>query len=69
LAEIKSLAVEKNYTKKGIGRALVEACLKEAKEYDIKTVFVLTYQVDFFKKMGFELIKKKRCPTKYGENV
>jgi amino-acid N-acetyltransferase len=70
LAEIKSLAVEKNYTKKGIGRALVEACLKEAKEYDIKTVFVLTYQVDFFKKMGFELIKKETLPHKiWGECI
>ncbi len=70
LAEIKSLAVEKNYVKKGIGKALVERCLEEAAYYDIKTVFVLTYQVDFFKKMGFKLIQKETLPHKiWGECI
>ncbi|MGC8678000.1 MAG: N-acetyltransferase [Hydrogenobaculum sp.] len=70
LAEIKSLAVEKNYVKRGIGKALVERCLEDASYYDIKTVFVLTYQVDFFKKMGFKLIQKETLPHKiWGECI
>ncbi|GAB6077411.1 N-acetyltransferase [Hydrogenobaculum acidophilum] len=70
LAEIKSLAVIKDYIKKGIGKALVEKCLEEAAYYNIKTVFVLTYQVDFFKKMGFKLIQKETLPHKiWGECI
>ena len=70
LAEIKSLAVVRDYTKRGIGKALVESCLKEAKDYGIKTVFVLTYQVEFFKKLGFNLIQKETLPHKiWGECI
>ncbi len=70
LAEIKSLAVAKEHIRKGIGKALVESALKEAKDYDIKSVFVLTYQVDFFKKMGFNLIQKETLPHKiWGECI
>ena len=64
LAEIKSLAVDKKYQKKGIGKTLVEACLKEAKALGIKKVFVLTYEPDFFKSLGFRLISKEKLPHK-----
>ncbi|MFC1514271.1 N-acetyltransferase [Candidatus Omnitrophota bacterium] len=64
LGEIKSLAVEKKYQKKGIGKSLVDACLKEAKVLGIKKVFVLTYEPAFFKKLGFKLISKEKLPHK-----
>jgi amino-acid N-acetyltransferase len=64
LAEIKSLAVDKKHQKKGIGKGLVEACLKEAKILGIKKVFILTYEPEFFKKLGFKLISKERLPHK-----
>ena len=64
LAEIKSLAVDKKYQNKGIGKGLVEACLKEARSLGIKKVFVLTYEPDFFKKLGFKLISKEKLPHK-----
>jgi amino-acid N-acetyltransferase len=48
LAEVRSLAVNKEFHKKGVGRKMVEECLIEAKELGIKRVFVLTYQSDFF---------------------
>ena len=51
LAEIKSLAVTRNYQNKGIGRKLAEACILEAKEIGAGRVFVLTYAPDFFKKL------------------
>jgi len=64
LAEIRSLAVKKEYQKRGIGKKLVRRCLGEAKALGIKRVFVLTYQQDFFKKLGFADIDKSSLPQK-----
>jgi len=64
LAEIKSLAVAKDSQEQGIGASLVEACLNEAKELGIPTVFCLTYQSAFFEKLGFCQIDKMELPRK-----
>ncbi len=64
LAEIRSLAVKREYQNKGIGSLLVKKCLKEAKKLGIKNVFVLTYVPEFFKKLGFKEIDKSRLPQK-----
>jgi len=64
LAEIKSLAVAKNYQNKGIGRKLAEACILEAKEIGAGRVFVLTYAPDFFKKLGFRQTAHNKLPHK-----
>jgi amino-acid N-acetyltransferase len=64
LAEIKALAVAEKQRAKGIGRRLVSACLKEAKELKIKKVFCLTYIPDFFRKFGFKKISRQKLPHK-----
>ncbi|WP_303720808.1 N-acetyltransferase [Malonomonas rubra] len=64
LAEIRSLAVAKGQSGKGIGRKIVDTCLKEALELGLKRVFALTYQPDFFKKLGFSDIEKSELPQK-----
>ena len=64
LAEIRSLAVSPGHTGRGIGTALVKAALKEARELEIERVFTLTYQVEFFKKLGFKVIDKETLPQK-----
>ena len=64
LAEIKSVAVAKEYQKKGIGTTLVEACLKEAESLGIPTIFCLTYQPAFFEKFGLGQIDKMELPRK-----
>jgi len=64
LAEVRSLAVKKEFHKMGIGKKMVEHCLKESKELGIKRVFVLTYQSDFFKKLGFKDTDKAELPQK-----
>ena len=64
LAEVRSLAVKKELHKKGIGSKMVESCLTEAKELGVKRVFVLTYQPDFFKKLGFRDTDKAELPQK-----
>ena len=64
LAEIKSLAVKPETQKKGIGKSLVKKCVAEAKELGIRKVFTLTYQPNFFKKLGFKEMDKKNLPHK-----
>jgi len=68
LSEIKSLAVAEDSQEQGIGAQLVEACLREAKELGIPTVFCLTYKPAFFKKLGFSQLDKMELPRKvWGE--
>jgi len=68
LAEVKSLAVTEEQQQQRIGTQLVKACLNEAKELGIDTVFALTYQPGFFKKCGFTQVDKAELPHKiWGE--
>jgi len=64
LAEVRSLCVADSVRGGGIGRSLVEACVEEARTYDIGKLFLLTYQVEFFKKCGFAVTDKKVFPQK-----
>ncbi|MFH1032580.1 MAG: N-acetyltransferase [Chloroflexota bacterium] len=64
LAEIKSLAVTEDSQRLGIGEQLIKACLKEAKELGITTVFCLTYKPVFFEKCGFIQEDKMKLPHK-----
>ncbi len=64
LAEVRSLAVATGQQGKGIGRQIVEICLEEAVDLGLKRVFALTYQPDFFKKLGFSDIEKSELPQK-----
>lgn len=64
LAEIRSMAVRPGTTQKGIGRAIVEVLVDEAKALGIKRVFALTYQQGFFEKCGFGVVQKESLPQK-----
>jgi amino-acid N-acetyltransferase len=64
LAEVKSLAVDKSKKGSGMGKALLKACLDEAKKLKVKKVFCLTYQPKFFKKFGFKEIDRAKLPHK-----
>ena len=64
LAEIRSVAVRPDAQGKGLGAMLVEACLEEAKELGINTIFCFTYQPDFFKRHRFVDIDKMELPRK-----
>ena len=64
LAEIKSVAVAEDSQEQRIGSQLVEACLKEAKELGIPTVFCLTYKPAFFERFGFSQLDKMELPQK-----
>jgi amino-acid N-acetyltransferase len=64
LAEIRSLAVEEEVRRKGIGAQLAKACLEESKELGVKRVFALTFQPDFFERLGFKRVDKSVLPHK-----
>ena len=64
LAEVKSLAVAEDSQKQGIGAQLVVACLNEARELGMPTVFCLTYRPSFFERFGFSQLDKTELPRK-----
>jgi RNA 3'-terminal phosphate cyclase (ATP) len=64
LAEVRSLAVQEGQGGKGLGAALVHACLDEAARLGIRRVFALTYRPGFFEKLGFREIDKRELPQK-----
>jgi len=64
LGEIRSLAVSKNFQGKGIGKKIIKTLLEEAKKIGLKEVLVLTYQKEFFEKLGFREIPKESIPDK-----
>lgn len=64
LAEVRSVAVAEDSQGKGLGDQMVTACLREANELGIKTVFCFTYLPDFFKRHKFVDIDKMELPRK-----
>jgi amino-acid N-acetyltransferase len=64
LAEVRSLAVAEELQGKGVGRQLMEMCLKDAQEMRLPRIFTLTYQTAFFDKLGFTKVEKLTLPQK-----
>lgn len=63
LAEVRSLIVAPQFRRRGIARAIVNELLDEAKFYGLKSVFTLTYQKEFFGRLGFIEIPKDELPA------
>jgi amino-acid N-acetyltransferase len=59
LAEIRSLAVDREARGSGAGRHLVEAALDEAGKLGLERVFALTFIPEFFVKCGFDRLADK----------
>lgn len=64
LAEIRSLAVRPASSGRGIGRALVDACLEGSRRLGLRRVFALTLVPEFFERCGFTLVSLGRLPEK-----
>ncbi|MCX6004174.1 MAG: N-acetyltransferase [Chloroflexi bacterium] len=64
LAEVTALAVAEANHKKGMGAALVDACVNESASLGIPRMFCLTYKPGFFQKQGFKLVEKTELPRK-----
>ena len=64
IAEICAVTIREEHRGKGLARELVEALLDDAETVGVERVFVLTYQVDFFRKLGFADAEKSELPHK-----
>ena len=64
LAEVRSVAVRQDRRGHGIGRALVEACLREAPGLGVRRVFTLTFEAGFFAVLGMVQTSKDTLPHK-----
>jgi len=64
LGEIKSLAVDENFTGRGIGGKLVTAAVEKARHLGLAKLFTLTLEQPFFEKSGFEKVDKDTLPMK-----
>ena len=63
-AEVRSLAVQPQLFKSGVGRAIVEALECEAHENSLDNVFAFTYSPEFFAKLGFIQVERGELPLK-----
>lgn len=64
LAEIRSLAVSKDFQRRGIGGEIVKLLLEDGKKLGVKKFFTLTYNTDFFASVGFQIVPKETLPQK-----
>lgn len=64
LAEVRSLAVKEDSLRRGIGSRLVAACLEEARSLGLARVFALTYEPEWFARLGFARVDKNSLPHK-----
>jgi amino-acid N-acetyltransferase len=70
IGELKALAVADAAQGRGIGRELVARSLEEGRRLGLERLFCLTYQVDFFARLGFVKVDRSRLPEKvWGECV
>mgnify|MGYP000633605505 FL=1 len=53
LAEVRTVAVDKNFHKKGIGHELLEKIIERARIVGVERIFCLTFQTEFFGRHGF----------------
>ncbi|GLW10292.1 putative acetyltransferase [Microtetraspora sp. NBRC 13810] len=56
LAEIRTVAVDRECRGRGIGHRIVDMLIRTARELGLRRVFCLTFEVEFFGRHGFEEI-------------
>ena len=65
LVEIRSLGVDPRYHRQGIATQMIQDSIEQAVlNQNCDTVFVLTYAVPLFEKLGFQIIDKPNLPQK-----
>src|SRR5208283_5994065 len=57
LGEIRTVAVDPAMTGHGVGHAIVDRLLEVARELQLKRLFVLTFETEFFGRHGFTEIE------------
>jgi amino-acid N-acetyltransferase len=64
IAEIRSLCVDPQLKTAGLGRAVANQLMREAKDLGLRRVFALTVVPGFFSKMGFYPVERGALPQK-----
>ncbi|HMF33316.1 MAG TPA: N-acetyltransferase [Candidatus Lokiarchaeia archaeon] len=64
VGEIRAVAVERAFQGNHYGVQLVQELIEEARELEIPRVYTFTYLPNFFKKMGFKIVRKEDLPQK-----
>ena len=64
IAEVKSVAVSEERQGKGHGAQLVRACIDEGGRLGLDRLFALTYQPEFFERLGFMQADVMALPRK-----
>ena len=64
LGEVAGLAVRPEWQGSGLGRALLEALILEARAHGLTEVLALTRKPAFFLKLGFALAEREHFPLK-----
>lgn len=64
LAEVKSMAVLPDQRRRGVGSALLQAAIADARRLGVRRLFALTYENDFFIHRGFEVMDRNSLPEK-----
>lgn len=64
LAEIRAIAVDHQAVHKGLGTALVRSLIDEAHGWNIRKIFVFTYEPGFFGRFGFKQVEHRVLPLK-----
>lgn len=53
LAEVRTLAVSKEFKSRGVGSIVLKRLLDDAREIGVDRVFCLTFEIEFFTRHGF----------------
>ena len=70
LGEVRTVAVDSAHQGQGVGKAILNALFERAEQLGLKRIFCLTFEVEFFGKLGFEPISETPVePAVYAELV
>jgi amino-acid N-acetyltransferase len=64
LAEVRSIAVDPLFQKRGAGFILVKALLRQAEKHQVSGVCLFTRIPDFFARLGFCAVTREEIPDK-----
>jgi len=68
LAEVRTLAVQPDFARRGLGGRLLEVLIEDARALGLRRIFCLTFEVDFFTHHGFSIIEGQAAePEVYAE--
>ncbi len=69
LAEVRTLAAAPDWLGRGVGHVLLEELMSGARALGVSRVFCLTFEVDFFRSHGFEVMENQSAidPVIYSE--